>query len=365
MIQTKRTYIFAKNMPVPKPHKSLLLYEKTQGRGIHAASFSALWHGMIFRPAFLHYKLALRVLFFCDKLEKSEQKPYITMMKLRALSLLSFGLFLLSTSAQALGLKAADIKTREDLAPHKALYDISLVATHSGSQILNISGKMYYEWKPTCDAWVTDHRFNLFYEYADSPGMRIASDFSTFERYDGTSFNFSSRRKRDGELYQELRGLAEIKDKDGLATYTIPEGLTYELKEGALFPMGHTLEMVKKARTGKKFFSAHVFDGSDEEGPVEINTFIGEEANPMAEISPSEALDMSLLNTPAWKVRLAVFPENEPKPNADYEMSMIFHDNGVISDMLIEYEDFSVRQELVALEKLESKGCDQNANGQK
>ena len=243
------------------------------------------------------------------------------------------------------------------LTPHKALYDIDLVATRSGSQIINISGKMFYEWKPACDAWTTDHRFNLFYEYADSPGMKISSDFSTFEAFDGKSFNFTSRRKRDGTLYQELRGSADLTGPGGKAVFTMPEGLSYELTPGMLFPMGHTIEMVKQARAGNKFFNATVFDGSDEEGPIEINTFIGKKANAMAEIKPSKNLDMTLLNTPAWNVRRAVFPTENPEEHADYEMTMIFHDNGVISDMLIEYDDFSVTQKLVALEKLEGEKC--------
>lgn len=247
------------------------------------------------------------------------------------------------------------------LVPHKALYDIDLVATRSGSQIINISGKMFYEWKPTCDAWITDHRFNLFYEYADSPGMKISSDFSTFEGFDGKTFNFSSRRKRDGALYQELRGSADIDAAPARASFTMPEGLKYDLVPGTMFPMGHTIEMVKQARAGKKFFNATVFDGSDEEGPIQINTFIGKQANAMAEVKPSKNLDMALLNTPAWKVRMAVFPTENPEENADYEMSMIFHDNGVISDMLIEYDDFSVTQKLVALEKLDGEACGDGA----
>ncbi len=247
------------------------------------------------------------------------------------------------------------------LTPHKALYDIDLVATRSGSQIINISGKMFYEWKPSCDAWITDHRFNLFYEYADSPGMKISSDFSTFESFDGESFNFSSRRKRDGALYQELRGNATLDGDIRKSIFTMPEGLSYDLTPGTMFPMGHTVEMVKQARAGKKFFTATVFDGSDEEGPIEINTFIGKKANAMAEVKPSKSLDMTLLNTPAWNVRMAVFPTEKPEEHADYEMTMIFHENGVISDMLIEYDDFSVTQKLVALEKLEGEKCGEAA----
>jgi hypothetical protein len=264
--------------------------------------------------------------------------------------------------AQAVGLFKKDNKENiaSVLTPHKALYDISLVATRSGSQVVNISGQMFYEWKPSCEAgaWITDHRFNLFYEYADSPGMRITSDFSTFETFDGESFSFSSRRKRDSNLYQEFRGNATVADKGGEAIYSIPEDIKFDLSKGALFPMAHTVEMVQKAQSDKKFFNAVVFDGSDDEGPVEINTFIGSPVNALKMIEPSEELDMSLLNTPAWKVRMAVFPTLKDDESADYEMSMIFHENGVISDMLVDYDDFSVKQKLVALEKLDVEACE-------
>lgn len=266
---------------------------------------------------------------------------------------------LMAVPAHAAGPDISDVLT-----PHKALYDVELVATRSGSQVINISGKMFYEWKPSCDAWITDHRFNLFYEYADSPGMTVTSDFSTYEPFDGKSFDFTSRRQRDGELYEELRGHAALdgsgKKGGGIARYSIPESLEFDLSSDMLFPMKHTVEMVKKARSGQKFFSANVFDGSDEEGPVEINTFIGKPVNPLKTIVPSDKLDMGLLNTPAWNIRMAVFPSASDEDKSDYEMSMVFHENGVISDMLIEYEDFSVTQKLVALEKIKADTCHQN-----
>ncbi len=247
----------------------------------------------------------------------------------------------------------------DSFAPHKALYDIRLVSTRSGSQILNISGQMFFEWEPACDAWITDHRFNLLYEYADSPAMQITSDFSTFEAFDGTSFDFTSRRHRDGEIYQELRGRAVIEDGvSGEAIYTLPKDLEYDLTPGTLFPVGHTAGLLRHVRDGKKFFSSTVFDGSDEDGPVEINAFIGEPVNAVALMEPSADIDMSLINTPAHKVRMAFFPLNEPEAAADYEMTVIFHENGVISDMLIEYDDFTVTQRLLALESLESDPCD-------
>lgn len=243
------------------------------------------------------------------------------------------------------------------LAPHKALYDIDLVATHSGSQILNISGKMAYEWKPDCDGWMTGHKFQLHYEYADSPGMRISSDFSTYERFDGTGFNYSSSRSRDGDIYQKILGHAEINKDGGKAVFRKPENLKYTLVKGTLFPMAHTVGLIHHAERGDKFYSAQVFDGSDEEGPIEINSFIGKPVKTAESLLGNPKVDQSMLSGKAWNVRMAVFPTKEQGGESDYEMNMDFHDNGVISDMLIEYDDFSVRQRLVALEKITAESC--------
>lgn len=263
--------------------------------------------------------------------------------------------------AAAKGLKSS-IRT---LAPHKALYDIRMTSSKSGSQIVNISGKMFFEWKQSCEGWISDHRFDLLYEYADAPAMRIASDFSTFEREDGTALDFSSRRHRDGELYQELRGKAVPgANGAGKATYSMPSDLTFDLAPGTLFPGGHTLALLRQIAAGKKFFNATVFDGSDEDGPVEINAFVGARVDALAE-KPGPKVNAALLGSKAWKVHMAFFPLNDPKSESDYEMDMIFHENGIISDMKINYSDFSVSQTLAALDPLPAEGCDVNVKGTK
>lgn len=245
------------------------------------------------------------------------------------------------------------------LVPHKALYSIDLIATHNGSQITNIGGQMLYETRQDCGAWVTDHHFDLFYEYAESPGMRISSDFSTYESEDGKTLNFTSRRSRDGEMYQEIRGAAETGIKASQAVYTMPDGLKQKLAQDTVFPTAHTMKLIKHAEKGDKFYTANVFDGSDEEGPIEINSFIGKRIEPQKTPVKEKGgkIDSSLTDNKAWSVRMAVFPAADKGEESDYEMSMVFHENGVISDMTIDYDDFSVRQKLVALEKLPAASC--------
>lgn len=245
----------------------------------------------------------------------------------------------------------------EGLKPHKAVYNINMIATHSGSQVVGISGKMSYELHKKCDAWITNHQFTLLYSYAEGPGMRIESDFTTYEASDGSGLNFASRRTRDGTPYQELRGVASMgKGKgDGKASYNAPKGLSYDLKAGTLFPVAHTTKLAQHAREGKTFYPAIVFDGSDEDGPLEISSFIGSKANPT--VVRSDAIDGGLLKSPAWNVRMAVFNDAQDEEESDYEMDMVFHENGIISGMKIEYDDFSVKQTLVSLEEISADSC--------
>lgn len=256
----------------------------------------------------------------------------------------------------SLGLASMNRAEEYGLIPHKALYDIQLSSRKNSAQIANIRGKMVYEWQPSCDAWVSSHHFDLTYEYPEAPAMRVTSNFSAHESFDGKDFNFTSQRKRNGMLFEELRGKASVEPSqaEGSAVYTMPEDLVFDLPGGTLFPMAHTIDVLDKIRAGKKFYTATIFDGSDQDGPVEINTFIGRDipAKKKGWMPENENLDPALLRAKGWNVRLAFFPLSEYSEESDYEMSLIFHENGVISTMDIEYDNFSITQKLVALEIL-------------
>lgn len=269
--------------------------------------------------------------------------------------------FALSLIAMSAGPSYGQKALKNDIAPHKAIYKLRMISKNSSTQLSNISGEMFYEWSHDCSAWITDHRFNLFYEYADSPSVTVTTDFSTYETFSGKTFEFNAQRKRNGELYEETRGTAQLgkkkKNPSGEAVYKNPEGLVYQLPKGTVFPMTHTIRLLEQAKAGKPFYSTTVFDGSDEDGPVLINAFIGKPINAMAQVSPSKNLEATLINTPAWKVRMAFFPLESQKETADYEIDMVLHENGVISDMTIDYFEFSIAQTLIAIEAIEDENC--------
>lgn len=252
----------------------------------------------------------------------------------------------------------AAAQPRTDLAPHKAIYNIKMTAKSSASPVLNIGGEMFFEMKAGCEAWTTDHRFNLNYEYADSPPMMVTSDFTTYEAYKGGTLVFNARRKRNGELFEEVRGRAEIAPgKEGAALFTMPDGMRYNLPVGTLYPMAHTAQLRDHVAAGKTFFAATIFDGSNEDGPVEISAFIGRPVDAAALIKPGPEIDADLIAAPARRLRMGFFPLSKSESSPDYEMTALFHDNGIISDMVVEYKEFTVHQTLKALEKQPPEDC--------
>lgn len=245
---------------------------------------------------------------------------------------------------------------------HKALYNFKMTALESGADLVGMQGQMYFEQDDVCDAWTTDHRFSTESHYAEQPPVINTSHYVAYESKDLQQFSFSSERQENGEMTEQLRGSIEAAaDGSVNAVYSRPDDLKYDLPKGYLLPTAHTMEVIRHARAGDRFFNAVVFDGTDAEGPVEINTVIGKKvaADALKKIAAANPkIDATLLTPDAWYVRMAVFPLNNMEDMApSYEMDMIVHDNGVVSYTLVDYATFKVAQTLTALEKLPPKKC--------
>jgi len=248
------------------------------------------------------------------------------------------------------------------IAVHRALYEFSLVAASPGASINGIEGTMYFDQDDACDAWTTDRRFTTEYQYAERPVDTDTSRYVMFESKDQRQFSFSSERQENGEMVEQLRGSVEsAANGTGRAVYSRPDALVYDLPKGYFLPTGHSIELIRRAMAGERFFSAVLFDGSDADGPVELGVFIGKKAA-AAEIKKirgaNKKIDARLLTPDAWHIRMAVFPlKNAGEMLPSYEMDMIMHDNGVISHVLVDYKTFKVEQKLIALERLSPKKC--------
>lgn len=242
------------------------------------------------------------------------------------------------------------LEQAEGFQPHKALYQMQMTAIRSQQDVASVSGEMFFEWADACEAWTTSQKFQLDYSYPEGDTQHYVTDYTSWEAKDGGSFSFTSKNMSDGELVRVYRGSAERRqDGAGEADYSRPKTASMPIPKGFLFPSEHTFKLLAAARAGKKLFTAVMFDGSDDEGPVLVNAVIGKKIDaPSAKDQPN-----TLLRQSGWPVRMAFFNLDDDGSRADYEMSMTLLDNGIVQSMEIDYDDFSLAGKLETLESLD------------
>jgi len=300
------------------------------------------------------------------------------------------------------------------IAPHQALYQMTLSRLVQSNEIADVRGQMSYRIEDVCDGWNVAQRFNLQFVYTDQPSTLVVSDYNTYESKDGRRYQFSTRRTHGGQVTDEILGRAERGAQgEGAITYQKPQGATVPLPPNVLFPTQHTLAILRDAAAGQRWFSAPLFDGSDLSKATDVTTFIRPQNKPyiikVTEVAPikfaplpdeddnaapvkdeakhaqtapitmtaEQVNAMPLLsNTRAWRLRMAFYtrgdaiisdaskknpPTGEDDPlnsiTPDYEMTMILHSNGVVSSFTLDYPDFSLNARLLSIAEVSGNSC--------
>jgi hypothetical protein len=239
--------------------------------------------------------------------------------------------------------------------PHRALYQMQLTGTRTGSSVTGVSGRMVFEWADACEGWTIEQRFQLTFQYAEGNRVEMVTNYATWETKDGLAYRFNVRRLMNGELDEEVRGDASTDALGaGRARYVRPEAREEPLPQGTLFPTAHTLALLRAARANERFLAHVVFDGSDAEGPSEISAAIGAATRPRTSLQGPGG---DLLNGTMYPVRMAFFPIASGNPEPQYEMTLWLLENGVAEQILIDYGDFRVQGTLRELEALPAPRC--------
>lgn len=250
---------------------------------------------------------------------------------------------------------AATAASAGEIAPHRALYSISLSRASGDAGVTGASGTMAYQWGEVCDGWTVEQRYRLKMGYSESPDVTIASNFVTWEGKDGLRYRFQQKESRTGSDDEEVKGTAKLDgpDKGGTVDFDKPADKNIKLPPGTLFPSAHTIMLIQKAEAGENFVSKQVFDGATAESAVLVTAVIGAKVEPDAELAKKSPL----LNRPGWRVRLAFFPADQKADKPEYELAMVLLDNGISRDMTIDYGDYAIRAKLDDIEPLQKPGC--------
>lgn len=251
------------------------------------------------------------------------------------------------------------------LQPHRAVYDLSLEKTGAATSVASVNGRIVYELMgSTCEGYAQNMRFVT--ETTNTEGQGQVSDLrtSSFEDAAARRMKFSSSTYGNDQLVDQTQGVA-AKTGNGTKTLAIdiakPAKKKASIADEALFPIEHSMAIIRHARAGNRTFGANLYDGAEGgEKYYFTSSFIGppssgKVANTLAEVAKSD----KLAGLASYPVSIAYFkPETR---NLDavplYEMRFRFFDNGITADLMIDHGDYALKGELKELTLLDDNPC--------
>jgi len=239
-----------------------------------------------------------------------------------------------------------------DLLSHRAQYDVTLASTRPGG-VVAMHGRTVLEFRDVCTGWTTTQRF--ISDMSDAKGSDIHSDFivSSSEDKDGKIIRFKIKNLVNGKTTQRFEGTGTLAAAGGEVRLTSPAGQHFSLPGGTLLPTQHTLAVLRAAMAGQSGFHETVFQGGDSTDLYDTATVIGKPSGKKQHDQDKAADPDGLLKgVAAWPTLVSYFPHGGDSERADYEIAYRLYANGVIASMTLIYPNFTMKADLVKLEKL-------------
>ena len=250
------------------------------------------------------------------------------------------------------------------LAPHRAVYELTLGDTGAGSNVTDIRGQLVYDFNGSaCHGYTLNTR--LITEVFDRDGKPSTSDIRTesWEDAEGKRFRFSTSQFANGKLSDSTKGTARRLVRNGnavLVELEKPKKSAFTLTGKVFFPTQHSLSLLKAALAGRNRLQADIYDGSEKGTKVyETTGVIGAPLELSANSQLPSIKNSGLLDTiPSWPVVVSYYEQGQKKDGLpSYEVSFRMYANGVSRKLKLDYGTFSLDGELSSIEFFEPKPC--------
>lgn len=290
------------------------------------------------------------------------QKQYSQSVKLCALSV--FLISNLSTAASAVTpVPEANGKT---IAPHRAVYELSLKGAQSSTNIADANGRMVFELSGSkCEGYLVNMRFIL--SVADTKGGSNITDVRTSSWEGGSAerFRFNTSQYLNNKLSKSTIGeAARLENSDDISiNIKSPKRIKSTFTDRPYFPTEHTKLMLDAAMNGKKILNAPIYDGSEDGNTLyDTTAIIGNPLQADETINSSKVKNLEQMkNMVSWPVAISFYNTNKSTKQdllPDYEISFRLYKNGVSRQLLIDYGDFSLDGNLKEIEFLPEASCE-------
>jgi hypothetical protein len=250
------------------------------------------------------------------------------------------------------------------LAPHRAVYRLTLGDTGAGSNVSDIRGELVYDFNGSaCHGYTLNTR--LVTEVFDRDGKPSTSDIQSesWEDAEGKHFRFSTSQFSNGKQTDSSKGTARRAGRNRGTVFVElekPKKTSLTLTGKIFFPTQHSLNLLKAAMAGRPRLQADIYDGSEKGTKVyETTSVIGAPLELSANSQLPSIKNAGLLDTvPSWPVVVSYYEPAQKKDGLPaYEVSFRMYANGVSRKLKLDYGSFSLDGELTSIEFHEPKPC--------
>ena len=244
------------------------------------------------------------------------------------------------------------------LAPHRAVYDLRLLKSSGSNAPIAASGRIVYDFTgSSCEGYTV--AFRQFTELTPSEGENRASDMrsTTFESADRKTFRFRVQNLDGNKVTSTVDGEA-VRSGDGALSLALkqPAPTQADLDHDAVFPTDMMLQALKAAQVGQPILALKVFDGSD--GGEKVYHTMSIIGKPLAEPLTDATKDVATMKSMRrWTTRVSYFDVEKVDAPPVYVLTFQMWENGVSSDLIIDYGDFQLKGEMTAVDLLPVKAC--------
>ncbi|MCA0401202.1 MAG: cell envelope integrity EipB family protein [Proteobacteria bacterium] len=260
-----------------------------------------------------------------------------------------------------LGISAAPVSAAPVLLqPHRIAYEVSL-GPKGGGSITRAEGVIALEFTGNaCEGFATSFRQATSLADADGQAKNLDFKINLWEEGAGQQFRFTVHSRINGQVTRDADGTAKrVGDGSVSVAMLKPRGAKGDFDGAIAFPSALMRSLVEAAQRGDRLFNARLFDGS--EGGEKVFDTIATIGRPLegernARLEPAmrgPALD----GVTRWPVSIAYY-ENAPGDRVPvYTLRSVTFANGVVSDMLFEFPEFSLAARAVRYEELPLGNC--------
>jgi EipB-like len=248
------------------------------------------------------------------------------------------------------------------LVPHRAFYNLEADRLDEKGGITAISGKLAYEITGSdCDGYAVSFRIANRYVEGEGTPQTMDVRLTSFESGDGLELDTRQKEFMNARLDSELRIKVKKpnKDSEGEGSMSGKDEVSFKTEANAVFPTAFQKLLIEEAEKGQTRASALVFEGSDKSKSVKAISFIGAPKSGSNLKDVADAATLATLNqTKYWPMTVSYYDQDgggDEQPS--YQASFNMLENGVSTDLVLDYGTYALKGKLEKIELLKAESC--------